>query len=92
MDIDMTQINTRRTTLTAVMRSAAFVRGFKEAQNGVAMDYDAFTTPRETTQRWNYERGRQFGFIFDGALKNGAAVRHEALLKYAGALHLNWVR
>ena len=93
MEIDMTkQVATRNVKLSTVMRSAAFMRGFKEAQNGIAMDYDAFTGPRETDNRWNYERGRQFGFIYAGAIKTGAKVNHMAILRYAGALHLNWVR
>jgi hypothetical protein len=35
--------------------------------------------------RWNYERGRQFGLVFDGDIKNGRTVRYEALLNWAAA-------
>ena len=93
MEIDMAkQIVTRNVKISTVMRSAAFMRGFNEARKGVAMDYDVFTESGETSKRWNYERGRLFGFVYAGAIKTGAKVNYDAIMRYAGARHLNWVR
>lgn len=77
------QVTTKSTTIKGVMRSAAFVRGFNEARKGVAMDYDAF---RETNDQWAYERGRQFGVMFDGPLKYGQAINMGAALQFSLAL------
>ena len=86
------QIRTRTVKTSAVMRSAAFMRGFKEAHKGIPMDYDAYTGAREVDKRWDYERGRQFGFIYDGDVKDGGRIRHDALYEYALASRRNWVR
>lgn len=88
----MTQVATYSVTLRAVMRSAAFVRGFKEARQGLPMDYDAYNGARETSERWNYERGRQFGVLYAGAIKDGRTIKHDALWNYSAAIRLNWVR
>lgn len=80
-----TQIKTRSVKISAVMRSAAFMRGVNEARKGVPMDYDAYSKPAELPARWNYERGRQFGLVFDGDIKNGRTVRYEALLIWVAA-------
>jgi len=86
------QVRTRTIKISTVMRSAAFVRGFKEAQKGIPMDYDAFSEARDIPNRWNYERGRQFGFVYRNAIKDGAKVRYDAVREYAFAMEKNWVR
>jgi hypothetical protein len=80
-----TQVKTRFVKTSTIMRSAAFMRGVKEARKGIPMDYDAYSKPVELAMRWNYERGRQFGLVFDGDIKNGRTVRYEALLNWAAA-------
>ena len=77
------QVTTKASGIKGVMRSAAFVRGFNEARKGVALDYDAFT---ETNDQWAYERGRQFGCIFDGPLKKGHAINMGAALQFSMAI------
>ncbi len=77
------QVQTRSTGIKGIMRSAAFVRGFNEARKGVALDYDAYT---ETNDQWAYERGRQFGFMFDGPLKIGQSVNLGAALQFSLAI------
>jgi hypothetical protein len=52
------------------------VRGFKEVQNGIPMDYDAYYN--SIRDREGYERGRQFGCVYKGVLKDGKNVTHEA--------------
>jgi len=77
------QVQTRSTGIKGIMRSAAFVRGFNEARKGVALDYDAF---RDTNDQWAYERGRQFGCIFDGPLKIGQSVNLGAAVQFSLAI------
>lgn len=86
------QISTRLVKTSTILRSAAFVRGFREARKGVPMDYDAFTGAGETKDRWNYERGRQFGYVYASALKEGARVRYDAIRGWNEARRENWVR
>jgi len=78
----MTQIKTRFVTLNSVMRSAAFMRGVNEMRKGLPMDYDAYNEAHEGSQRWNYERGRQFAIIFAGNVKQGGKVTYEAVRAY----------
>jgi hypothetical protein len=77
------QVKTKTTTIKGIMRSAPFVRGFNEARTGAALDYDAYT---DTNQQWAYERGRQFGFLFDGPLKIGQSVNLGAALQFSLAI------
>jgi len=77
------QVKTKTTTIKGIMRSAPFVRGFNEARTGVALDYDAYA---DTNQQWAYERGRQFGFLFDGPLKIGQSINLGAALQFGMAL------
>jgi hypothetical protein len=88
----MTQISTHRTKISTVMRSAAFVRGFKEARNNAPMDYDAYCNFNETHKRWSYERGRQFGLIYSGSIKNGNKVILDAIFNYNQAHRNGWIR
>jgi len=78
------QVQTKKTSIIGVMRSAPFVRGFKEARKGEPMQYDLYEF--ETNSRWDYERGRLFGLIFDGPLKVGKAVNRGAVLYLAMAM------
>ncbi|CAB4130692.1 hypothetical protein UFOVP122_20 [uncultured Caudovirales phage] len=73
------QIQTKNTTTAAVIRTAAFVRGFNEVKKGKPIEYDAF---RDSNKQWDYERGRQFALLFNGALKNGAKVTYNAELMF----------
>lgn len=85
------QIPVRTIKVSAIIRSAAFVRGFNEARKGLPMDYDVYNKANEVSKRWDYERGRQFGFIYAGRLKNGQTVRADAIYNYADASYLRWV-
>lgn len=85
------QIPTRTIKITTIMRSAAFVRGFKEARKGVPMDYDAFSGKNEIPNRWNYERGRQFGFVYASTLKEGARVKNDTVLAWVSAKGNKWI-
>jgi hypothetical protein len=79
------QVPTKNTTTTAVIRSSAFVKGFTEVRKGKPLNYDAY--PHETNKQWNYERGRQFALLFDGAIKKGAKVTYAAELMFGVELH-----
>ncbi len=65
-------------TVTAkqIIHKAPFVRGFKEVQDGILMDYDAYYD--SIVDREGYERGRIFGQIYKGPLKYGKKVSYEA--------------
>lgn len=71
------QVEVHTVTLRSIMRRASFVRGFHEAQNGTALDYDAYVD--NPNQQWSYERGRLFGLLYKGKLKNGKALTYEAV-------------
>jgi hypothetical protein len=85
----MSQLRTVNVKLESVMRAAAFVKGFKDAQAGKPIDYDAFVETRDTNKVWQYERGRQFGLIFSGKLKDGARITWSAKAAYREAV---WAR
>ena len=78
------QIQTKSTTTTAVIRSRAFVQGFNEVKAGKPLNYDAFL---DSNDQWNYERGRQFALLFNGALKKGAKVTMSAAVMLGVELH-----
>lgn len=67
---------TKRRRLSACMRGKYFVKGFTDKRKGKPLDYEAF--PYDTNAQWDYERGRLFACIFDGALKNGAKLNWKA--------------
>jgi hypothetical protein len=79
------QVPTKDTTCTAVIRSSAFVKGFSEVKKGKPLNYDAY--PYDANKQWDYERGRQFAFCFNGALKVGAKVSHAAMVMLSIELH-----
>jgi hypothetical protein len=53
----MSQTRTRPITTEAIMRSAAFRRGFEQARARQAPEFDA------CGDAWAYERGRLFAYI-----------------------------
>ena len=79
------QMKTRDTGLLGIMRTAAFSTGFKEAQAGKPIRYDAYD--HDATGQWNYERGRLFGMIFTGPLKVGRSVNRGAAIQLSLAFH-----
>ena len=78
------QVQTKQTSIASVIRTAAFVRGFKEVKTGKPLNYDAF---RDANEQWNYERGRQFALLFNGAIKRGARVTYTAEHMFGIELH-----
>ena len=77
------QVQTSQTTILGIMRSSPFVTGFNETRIGQTLRYEAYT---DTNKQWAYERGRQFGLIFDGPLKKGNAVNRGAALQFSMAI------
>jgi hypothetical protein len=88
----MPQINQKLVTLTSIMRSAAFMKGYKEACKGKPYDYEIFQARGETKQRWDYERGRQFALVYGGNVKDGARITFAAQNAMNDALFNRWVR
>jgi len=86
------QVSTKGTGMRGVIRSAAFVRGFNEARSGVAMDYDAYQERGQTNTRWDYERGRLLGLIYQGPLKYGHRVADTAVRALSEAYRQRLVR
>jgi hypothetical protein len=80
MEIDMSQVKTKLTTVGAVMRAKSFLRGFSEVQRGIALDPEAFRS--NAADQWRYERGRQFGCLYTGPLKQGRNLVYEATYAY----------
>ena len=77
------QVQTTHTTILGIMRSLPFVTGFNEAQAGKPLRYEAYTN---MNQQWAYERGRQFGLIFDGPLKFKNTVNRGAAIQFGMAI------
>jgi hypothetical protein len=86
------QVKTRTVSFKSVMRTAAFMRGVREARKGLPMDYDAYDNERNTDNRWNYERGRQFGLLYVGPVKDGGRVRWDAIYALREALGARHIR
>ena len=79
------QVPTKDTSILGIMRTAAFSTGFKEAQAGKPIRYDAYE--HDANGQWNYERGRMLGLIFTGPLKVGRAINRGAALHFSVAIH-----
>lgn len=79
----MKQVPTKAGKPESAMRSAPFVRGFKEARAGKPLNYEAFPY---TGDQWQYERGRQFALMYNGALKDGARLTYDARRAFHNAL------
>lgn len=56
------------------------------------MDYDCFSGHGETNARWNYERGRLFGLLFNGQLKEGPRVTWPAYTAFQTAYNARLIR
>jgi hypothetical protein len=78
---------THMVKLKTVMHTAAFVRGFKEVLSGIPMDYDVYNDSDASNDRFSYERGRMFGHVYNGKLKNGRRVTYEALAAMNDAVY-----
>ena len=79
------QMKTRDTGILGIMQTAAFSTGFKEAQAGKPIRYDAYD--HDANGQWNYERGRLLGLIFSGPLKVGRAINRGAAIQLALAFN-----
>jgi hypothetical protein len=88
----MPQVKQKLVTLKSIMRTAAFIRGYKEVCEGRPYDYDVFQSRGETKKRWNYERGRQFAFVYGGNVKDGARITYAAQNAMNEAIYNRWVR
>jgi hypothetical protein len=66
----------KKRKLAACMRRSAFVKGFNDRRKGKPLDYEAF--PYDVNSQWDYERGRLFACVFNGALKQGNKLTWEA--------------
>jgi len=79
------QVPTKDTTILSIMRTAAFSTGFREAQAGKPIRYDAYE--HDANGQWNYERGRMLGLMFSGPLKVGRSISRVAALQFSMAVH-----
>ncbi len=73
------------TSIKSVLWTAAFRKGYDDVHNGVPYDYDVYNDTGPNGLRWSYERGRQFALIYNGKLKYGKEVSHDAIYKFAVA-------
>lgn len=85
-----TQVRTVSGKAEAAMRSACFVRGFKDKKANKPIQYDAYLF--KTNDAWNYERGRLFACVYDGPLKNGNKLTWQAKRAFNDALRANDIR
>jgi hypothetical protein len=53
------QVSTRKATITTIMGSPEFARGFADVRAGIPFDWRVGAD----NGAWNYERGRQLGCI-----------------------------
>jgi hypothetical protein len=74
------QISTKTVKSSTIMRSKAFVEGFKSVRDGKPLDYDFY--PFDTRAQWNYERGRLLALQFTGSLKFGQKLNWDAQMAY----------
>ena len=82
------QVTTKTCTLRSVMRTAAFIKGHKEALQGKPFNYDAYPN---TNDQWFYERGRLFGMIYKYPVKDGKTITYDALYAFANAWNANLI-
>jgi hypothetical protein len=83
----MANAKTRTITLRSIISCAAFRKGYEEAKKGLPINSDGF----DYKNVWQYERGRQFAFCYDGRLKEGNRVRIDALHALAEAMNAEHV-
>jgi len=72
----MANAKTHSVTLRNIITSSAFRKGYEEAKKGLPLASDGFEYNHLV---WQYERGRQFAFCYDGRLNDGNRVRINAL-------------
>lgn len=74
-----TQGNSARYALTwkQLLGAADFVKGFKEVRAGKPFNYDL------PVSSWSYERGRLFGIVYSGNIKDGNRVLMAAIIAAA---------
>lgn len=82
------QVTIKTCTLRSVMRTAAFIRGHKEALQGKPLDYDAY---QNTNDQWSYERGRLFGLVYKEPVKEGKTITYSALYAFSEAWNENLI-
>jgi hypothetical protein len=75
-------------SIKSILWTAAFRRGFDDVRNRVPYDYDLYNDTGPNGLRWSYERGRQFAFMYDGRLKYGKEVSHDAINRF-GMAYIN---
>lgn len=78
------QVSTVTRTIGAVFRTKAFRLGYEEAARGLPLDPERYHDALD--DRWQYERGRQFAFLFDGDLKRGNRLNVQALHVFGNAI------
>ena len=83
----MANAKTHSVTLRSIITSSAFRKGYEEAKKGLPLAADGFGY----NQVWQYERGRQFAFCYNGRLKEGNRVRMDALYALGGAMNAGHV-
>ena len=83
----MANAKTRQVTLRSIISCSAFRKGYEEARKGLPLASDKFSY----AEVWQYERGRQFAFCYDGRLKEGNKVRMDALYALGGAMNAGHV-
>jgi hypothetical protein len=66
----------RRVSVSDQIKTAAFGKGFKEARNGKPFRADAYS--ESGRNQWLYERGRMFGLLYSGPIKDGRRVLRPA--------------
>jgi hypothetical protein len=75
--------NCYQTTVRAVMNAPGFATGFGEVLRGKPADFDKWSTCK--AKAWAYERGRLFGVVFKGKLKDGNRITRDAIFAFADA-------
>ena len=70
-----------KVTLKSVLSAAMFVKGFNEVRKGKPFNSDLI----EESKQWPYERGRLFGCLYTGQLKQGRNVTVAACIAFSEA-------
>lgn len=82
----MSQVKTRGVKLKTIMYSRAFMRGYKEAINGLPFnsEYDSW----KSSDQWSYERGRHYAILSGHEPpKFGNRINHDALLNFGELIY-----
>ena len=81
-----TQIPTCFVSVESIIKDPYFKRGFKDVKRGRPFDPDleVVGSKRKSTitRTWNYERGRQFAYMFDGELIKDYKVSYDARMAW----------